>query len=312
MTKIAAAVQFRNEAANLEVYFENILQVADVVVGFDDRSIDGSGEIFKKLGGVLVGRNNPGSIGWKNSTKVRQSLLDWLKKENFPFMLTVDLDELILEDDSRILRQQIQNLGEDDVLAVKWLNLYGGVNKCAVNRDGSYPSKVVARRLSRDLNYNLADYIHFSQIPVRPSDKMLESEARMIHFQALDLEAFRLKQSWYMMMTIVESGQSARSINSTYRESTKQPRITELPKQISDEISVRPLIISNNWRMREIDEMLANHGSQTFKKLDIWTTPYLKKYAISEWNKIPKPALDNRIFKLLRPLLYRYRAFVGN
>ena len=56
--KIAALIMFKNEQFNLPNCLNSIVDVVDLVLGYDDFSSDRSAEIFESMGGVLVGQES--------------------------------------------------------------------------------------------------------------------------------------------------------------------------------------------------------------------------------------------------------------
>ena len=56
--KVAALIPFRNEARILPTCMASLKGVADVIIGMDDGSDDGSGDIVRAAGGIVLSTGN--------------------------------------------------------------------------------------------------------------------------------------------------------------------------------------------------------------------------------------------------------------
>jgi len=302
---IVCIVPFRNEVANIEIYMERLEGIADEVYGFDDRSTDNTAKKFEEFGGKLIGKNGELSIGWSNSSKVRQSLLDAAIKSSHTHLMVVDLDELILSEDPLTVRRRILELTDEEVLTVDWYNLHGSVGIHTLLDSKTNHKKILARKITSRLKFSPGEYLHFPQIPVFEDDQYIHENIPLIHYQACDLEKFAIKQIWYMMMTFRETSLSARAINATYLETMKPKYLGEIPKEWIPTIQLNSMMLSTDWRMREIEEMLSEDGIEKYRFLNIWNKTLLEDRAINAWGRIPKPALDTYARRKMRSSLKR-------
>jgi len=187
---IVCIVPFRNEEANMEIYLRNLRGVADEVYGFNDRSTDDSAKVFEQFGGKIIGRNDDLEIGWKNSSKMRQTLLEAAIESKHTHLMVVDLDEIVLEEDKYLAKEAIFDLEENDVMTVDWYNLHGSMKEYTLLGQKMNYRKIFARKISDKLKFSPEEYLHFPQIPVLKDDKYIHKNLPLIHYQACDLEKF--------------------------------------------------------------------------------------------------------------------------
>jgi hypothetical protein len=293
------------------IYFKNLEKVADEIYGFDDRSSDGSSELFLKLGGKLVGKNSDIALGWSEKS-IRQELLNAAYASNHSHLMAIDMDELVLPSHQGILRNEILNLTDQQILTTDWYNLLGNVNTYTLQNNGENFRKVIATKIRRDSSHNFSEEIHFSQVPIFEGNHTLHSNSPLIHFQALQLEDFMIKQIWYMMITLREMAASARAINATYNETLRPSGFGKVSEEWRNEILENMLFLNVDWRMQEIEEMLVTDSKDIFKSLDIWKSPTMSEFAKTKWGHLPRPMVDNPLRKSVRTFINRSKKWFSN
>lgn len=296
--KIFALLPFKNEAHNFETFFQNIYDVVDGVIGFDDGSLDNSSQIFSDYGGTMLKYDGISNWGKGGQRLVRNRLLEFGRELGGTHFLVLDADEFISTDLSPFARDEILSLNAGEALAIPWVNLWKSFDaRCGSNTPWEPKLKDFAFADDGHLSYPMG-LIHFSRTPVSPSEKTwrkTQNPGVVIHTQFAQWNRTKLKQAWYRCLELVHTQQKPRHINFTY-DITKERRvrnIVDLNQEWATNV-IFPVDISigeADWHANEVMDWFEEFGIEFFERLDIWDIELFREKYILETGAHPRKPL---------------------
>lgn len=316
--KLAALIPFRNEAHVLPLSVGALSSVCDVVLGVDDRSTDGSADVFRDCGGTLVPMLG-GSTAWQSGgqARARASLLCAARAKGATYHLWIDADEVASE---RFLSQAdvwLSRLEPGAKLLLPWVNLLHEYNEYVSGHH------ILAPQYKDFIAYDDASFeydkgvLHFSRTPGPRSGADVAvpfDDGAILHLQYLWPNRLRAKQAWYRVLERKLTSRSPRRINRRYghtgdalekaptrklNETHLAPSQARLVSSIADE--------QDPWQVGEILEMFDEDGSAWFEGLDIWDIPALKRRFLADHGREPNPSTPSRLVTRLASDRRSYR-----
>ena len=122
--KVIALVPFKNEAHILPTYFSSLVGIVDIVIGFDDGSIDDSRKIFNSLGGQIIDRHDVPDWGNGGQRFVRELLLKSGRIAGGTHFICLDADEALSSNFNNSAKSKIEKMNPGEKIALKWITLW--------------------------------------------------------------------------------------------------------------------------------------------------------------------------------------------
>ena len=194
--RVVCLLPARNAADHLPSWFESIGNFADVVVALDDASTDATGDQLSAHPMVEILLRNPPRpdyVEWNDSLN-RNQLLDAARALEPDWIVSIDADERIPEEDGRALRAFIEREAMPGIV-------YGF--PCYRMIDDLDHYDVVENRAYRLFAYRPGqvfppDRLHFNAVPTSiPSHRWLCTNLRIQHLCALTAEHRKARRQKY-------------------------------------------------------------------------------------------------------------------
>ena len=302
--KVCALVPFKNESHNFKTFFQNLDKVVDLVLGFDDNSIDDSKGIFKEFGGILIDYKGESHWGRGGQRLVRNKLLETGRNLGGTHFLILDADEFLSSNYLDNAKNDILNLSPGKALALPWVNLWKSFDQvCGQGTPWAPMLKDFAFADSENTSYP-EGLIHFSRTPISAIDgAWIKSnfDGAVIHTQFAQWKRTQLKQAWYRCLELVYTQQKARHVNFTY-EITKEKMVNSVVKINKDWIEgiTFPSDLEDfelDWHAKEILNWFEEKGPIFFERLDIWHIKPLRDYFEANVGRSPRKPLYPSVFR---------------
>lgn len=328
--KVVALLPFRNEAGSLPGYMQVVASFAEVVLGFDDGSSDGSRDIFTLLGGMLVESatgEDGGSAGhWQKADgehRIRTLLLERGREIGGTHFVFLDADECPSAALSRDLRQRMQSLRPGEKLAAKWVCAWDGLStyrwRPLIGEPGFKDFVLCDDGLA---SYEMGT-LHFGRTPgsnYRSWRYVRQRDSVLLHLQYVDFEKAVLKQLWYQLVEMSNQGTSWRRINLRYRSTFSLRWFEERRlrkswiERLPDGYVRHAKEFAGNALAREalraqILKMLSDDPPPGSNKLGIWAVPGLRSLYTTATGAEPAPVSGYLFLEALADLRSRWINF---
>ena len=297
--RVVGLVAFRNEAHVLRTCLESLTAAVDTVVGLDDGSWDGSGEIFTDIVGYPPMKvSEPGIRPWSEGGEkdLRDALLSAGRRVGGTHFVMLDADECLTKNIGPPLRQALASLLPGQSLALPWIICWK--SRTQMRSDpGTWqsPYKDFAFADMQSLEYPNHLLQHLPRTPVlEPNQRRFlpRDVGGVIHFQFAFWETTQIKQAWYRCVDWMEQEKDARRINRTYRvaEDTPDAQVQDIPQAwLPDTLPTEPLV---EWRRDEILRWFSEYGIEYFEPINIWNVSDFAQEFRRRTGRDPQP--DNR------------------
>jgi hypothetical protein len=272
----------RDEAWILERFLACASLWADHIVIADQRSEDGSREIARRHPKVTL-VDNPESR-YDDGAR-RRLLIDAARAiPGRRILLALDADECLTSNvrDSQEWRTAL-SAPSGTVIRLPWINLLPGARAAWV------PSEPIVVGFVDDGRPYSGPPIACSRVPTPSDAPSLElSEAGVLHYQYLDEERMRAKQRWYQCVERLEfPDKRPAEVYRLYHHMDAWPADQIHPVSPESLEAFRGLGIADLevgrggqdvWH-RRILELMREHGTDPFRKLDIWDVDWAAEAA---------------------------------
>ena len=318
--KVAALIPFRNEARILPSCMASLKGVADVIIGMDDGSEDGSGDIVRAAGGLVLSTKNAVSGFSQGKEKaMRQSLLEEARGLGCTHFFAIDGDEAVTAPFRRWGRELMARLEPGQKLAIPWLTLWGSSRWY---RDGDYSKfhRICRGLVVRD-SPDLPDYYGFLHMPRLPGSDRRDNVLRcplekgaVLHFTAEELLPYQLKIAWYFCIELVRTPDEAERINRFYFRDCDETyvKLRHVPDAWVEGLPLGDMRPSSpSWRIAEMGRLFDEYGVQFFEPLEIWHIPALREEFVRRTGREPEgPSLSTRVRRAVRMQRKRFDRWV--
>ena len=293
---IAALIMFKNEQFNLPNCLNSIVDVVDLVLGYDDFSSDRSAEIFESMGGVLVGQESGLKHVNGEERDIRSLLLSEAKSLGATHFLCIDADEFLSDVLRKNFRQCCKKLEAGQKLLLPWVNLANrGLSYYPVNSPFPPTLKDFVVADAPEIAYPKGDWVmHFDRTPSssNASDPIITPQhvGAVLHTQHLEQKMYDLKQAKYKCLELTKSGDSPFQINENTRFTmTTSDNFEDLPiefrftgyVQTSNDLAIMDTL-------SEIHFLFDQFGVLYFEKLEIWQNLNLREYFTKKTGRLPR------------------------
>lgn len=309
----------KNEAWILEYTLSRLSLWADHIIVADQRSTDGSKEMYGRFPKVLV-LDNPAPF---HSSSVRKLLLDAARSfEGNNAIFSFDADEIptghIVEDS---FWAGVSSLRPGTGIEFLWLTLWRSPQRYRVGRSVFAPQWkqfgfVDDRRMSYDTVGVIND--HVSRIPQAAHQSLHRFELpKVLHYQFVNWDRTVSKQVYYRMSEWVQREQSflvSVKINLKYFPSKDEHglEVKPVPTDWLQAYANQPLEQAlfedhtSSWYEKDIAEYFTHYGSSFFAPLDIW---YAGGRTLNTMYQDPRTLWQKFMQSMLYPLYILYRLY---
>lgn len=294
-TKIIALFPFKNEGWVLSEYVSSMKKVTDLIIAYDDKSIDNGREILEKAGAKIITEDYKEKSGWAEYS-IRERLLVEGRKEGGTHFICLDADEVFSDSFFDNAHKIITSLKPGQCLWMDWVNLYR--NKDTERIDGVYKKLNKSFIFCDDgkASFSYA-FLGVSRTPGDPLNRVVipREKGAVIHFQFLNTQRADMKRIWYMCSELIKGTRSAMRINTTYDIQKDNPKTKTRSLPLNSSFSIIHNSITEyepkvDWRYLEIKKWFDVYGITFFEHLDIWENPILgNQFKVQEKrNPVPK------------------------
>ena len=292
MMKKIVVMPVKNEAWVLEKTLTALSVWADTIIIADQRSTDGSTEIYKKFPKVKVVNNSANY----HSSNVRKLLLKEARKlPGLNSIFSIDADEIptaqILNSD---FWQKVQSLPPGSAIELQWVQLWRSPVKFRNDKSmWSNSWKAFGFVDDRIMQYDTLNVVndHTSRVPVASLKNSVRFEQpKILHYQFTNWPRMLSKQCYYRIMEFLKSDKSffqTMKINLKYlpTRDEKDIKLADLPEQWVRPyralgIDLQTMKQENlSWYDSEVISLITRNGAASFKWLDIWNVDWEHKSA---------------------------------
>lgn len=276
-TNVICLTPVRNEGWMLERFLRAAELWADEVILADQGSTDETREIAARFEKVRVIDNpNP---GYDEGGRQRLLLDAARELPGRRFVIALDADEFLTPTwaDSRQWREALEApLGT--VFAFDWVNVL------ADGQSAYIPSEKVPFAFIDDGSEHNGVAIHSTRIPVADLTRIRDlDELKVLHLQFTDWRRMKSKQRWYQCWELLQNtGKRPVQIYRQYHRMDAFPEseIRPLGADWLDGYREQGIDLAPRdsggplWWDQEVLDWIVEHGSQRFRKLDIWDVPW--------------------------------------
>ena len=307
--KLGALLIFKNEKDVILGYMSNVSQFADIVVGYDDGSTDGSAELFTKLGGELILEKSSKNYGDGGQYEMRQLTLEYARRLGCTHFVVLDADERLYFSDKKILYLNLENLEAGQKLAIDWVNLWNSFDEyCAFGGHWAPRKKSFFLKDHPRMTYltfdGHKDIFHSDRLPIMPNAKkwqeLNQPDFAVLHLQFGNPRKNLTQKAWYQALELIKQPYAAAFINQVYNTDKKYLIETEpIPVGWNDVLKIdssKSYVLEDDWRYKQVLIEFDKRGIEFFEKLDFWYDEVFSKL----WEE--KKSIPPRIAKYPTPL----------
>lgn len=270
---IICVTPVRNEAWILERFLGCASVWADHILVADQGSTDGSRAIVGRFPkAVLIENDSP-----VYDEGARQALL-LREARRFPgprLIVALDADEALAADAlERTQWRELTRSPPGTVGLFPWVNLLPGAHAAWV------PPEPIAFAFMDDGTAHTGSPIHSTRVPVPAgAPRRIMDDVPVLHFQHVHWRRMKSKQRWYQCWELLnERGKRPVQIYRQYHRMDAFPRAQIVPVQprwlnayvhMGTDPCAADDTLAPPWDA-EVAGWIAEHGRQTFRRLDIW------------------------------------------
>jgi hypothetical protein len=301
----------RNEAWILERFLQCASLWADHIIVADQCSDDGSREIARRFSKVtLIDNDSPAyDEGARQRLLIEASRA--IPAEGKRVLIALDADEMLTANWKGSAEwEKAASAKEGTVLRFQWVNLQPGFDTAWIPRED------IAFGYVDDGSPHTGEKIHSTRLPTPAGAPVLPlRDIKVLHYQYTSWERMRSKQRWYQCWERLNHPakrpiQIYRQYNfmQAFPPDEMHPTRPEwLDGYESAGIDMRGVRSEGcTWWDREIVSMFLKHGTERFRRLDIWDVDW-PAVAASAGVEVTRPdvadprsAFDKRVHRWLR------------
>jgi glycosyltransferase involved in cell wall biosynthesis len=310
--KILVLLPVKNEAWILPYTLDNFSQFSDLIIIADQKSTDGSREIYKRFPKVRMIENKL----QEHSHAVRRLLLSEARKvPGEKLIICLDADELLSPKaiDEMVAFRKAAPIS----FTTRWIQLAEYGTKQRV--DGIWRDHDKAFAFFDDgiaEYHNTVPFLdHTNRIP--DIAKNIRINKPILHLQFMPLQRNRIKQIWYMC---IERMHGVHPIRINARYAVNDERTTVLSDIDQDwlwGVALPPMHVFNTadeFRAKEVHSFFDHRGIAFFEPLAIWDIDEFLDRFKKETGRYPRPLviprtlleinrIRNKVFRTLRQKL---------
>ncbi|BAN36204.1 hypothetical protein SCD_n02396 [Sulfuricella denitrificans skB26] len=317
--KIICLTPVKNESWILEQFLMAASLWADHIIIADQFSDDDSREIAEKFPKVILIENPSTEF---NEPERQKLLINAARKIEGPRLLvTLDADEFLSANFRESKEWQfIMHAPPGTVIRFKWINLKPGLKKYW-SPDCYFPWGFMD-----DGSEHTGATIHSMRIPMPLNSMKVDlDEVKVLHFQYTDWERMASKQRWYQCWEILN--QPERGALELFRQyhhmyEVKDTDLLEVKNEWFDHYGENDIDLFSvkkdgvYWWDREVLKYFQRHGTEKFKKLNIWDVDWRKlgeRFKLAGVGKMndPRNILDKKVHSWLRSGKYKEPGMVN-
>jgi Glycosyl transferase family 2 len=271
----------RNEAWIIDSFLAATKCWATDIIVADQQSTDGTREALERTAGVTVVHNNSATFDESHRQRL---LLDCARElSGKRILIGLDGDEALsanfaTSDEWR----QLDKTKPGTILRFRWVNILPGFTHAWI------PTEPRAFGFVDDGAPQQGKRIHSPRVPQPPGAPILDlNDVVVVHFQYVAWERMVSKHRWYQAWEYIKHRQKGplqiyREYRHMYGSWDKGEIHSVQPEWLSgykragidfESLTSEPV----TWWDKEVLQMLQQHGTKTFRKIDIWD---------KDWNQV--------------------------
>lgn len=326
-TNIICLTPVKNEEWILERFLKSTSLWADHIIIADQGSTDRSREICGRFPKVILISNNKSNY----DELARQKLLieEARKIEGKKLLIALDADEFFQNPDIKsACWQTMLNATDGTVFRFNWMHISPNFKKSII-ADFKFPWGFMD-----DGSDHVGRVIHSPRIPIPEYSKNIEILDNLVmHYGFVSKERVESKYRWYLVFEFLKGHEHVARLNSKYFSSKVFENASNFDKNLLkvysdngiDMFSIQYDLINSTihsgklstwsmqqvfWWDKEILDLIIQHGSKRFKRVDIWAINWrlvaenLGYDNLNQFND-PRNAIDKIISKLNRIIFAR-------